>query len=112
VLAALLLAGAVVTDSRAAGPWRADATNTEGWLDMSPAERVEHQRRMRGFSSFEECATYQSTQRRRVRERAGHGAPPKPGREGRASAPARDPRPSTPASADGCHQLRAQGRWR
>jgi hypothetical protein len=115
-MAALLLAATGLGDSHAAGPWRADASNTAGWLEMSPAERVEHQRRLRSFGSFEECTAYETAQRRRVRERAsgGRGAPassPPPRSQPR---PAASP-PSAAASApgaEGCEQLRAQGRWR
>lgn len=94
-LAALLLATWGPSGSHAAGPWRADATNTEGWRDMSPAERVEHQRRMRSFASLEECAAYQAAQRQRVRHRGG--------REGRPTPP--------PPLADGCEQLHRRGHW-
>jgi hypothetical protein len=92
VVALLLTAAA---EAWAEGPWRADASNTAGWLSMSPTERVEHQRRMRGFRSLGECAAYQDAQHRRWRE---HGK--------RAEAP----RSEVPA--DGCAQLRARGQLR
>ncbi len=61
----------------AAGPWRASAQNTEGWQYMSPNERIEYQRRMRGFQTYEQCSDYQAQHGLRIRERAGQakGAP-------------------------------------
>ncbi|MDD3353571.1 hypothetical protein [Zoogloea sp.] len=41
-----------------AGPWRADAGTVRGWALMSPAERIEHQRRLRSFTHEAECRAY------------------------------------------------------
>lgn len=113
-IAAILLAAAGSTGSHAAGPWRADAGNTEGWREMSPAERVEHQRRLRASGSYQECEAYQSAQRRRVRERAGRGASAPVAPAARATPP-RQPASAAhgiaPAGSDGCRQLQAQGHW-
>lgn len=43
-----------------AGPWRAAPHNTSGWYYMTPDERIEHQRRMRSFRTYEECKAYQA----------------------------------------------------
>lgn len=113
-LVAVLLGAVGSTGSLAAGLWRADAGNTEGWREMSPAERVEHQRRMRGAGSYQECEAYQSAQRRRVRERAGRGASAPVAPAARATPP-RQPASAAhgiaPAGSDGCRQLQAQGHW-
>lgn len=79
--------------SWARGPWRAADTNTAGWRFMSPEERVEHQRRMRGFETFEACASYQAEHHAHMAERAR-----------RAGTTLRHGRPGA------CEQLRAQGR--
>ncbi len=98
----LALAGALTLAAAAAGgsawargPWRADAANTAGWALMDPDERVEHQRRLRGLHSLEECRRHDAAHRRAMAERArraGHAlaAPPE----------------------DACAQLRAHGRLR
>ena len=89
---ACVLAGMPVGASWARGPWRAGAGNTPGWHLMSPDERVEYQRHMRGFDDARGCAAYQAEHRARMAERARkHGA-------------------ALPQDiADGCEQLRRQG---
>lgn len=77
----------------AAGPWRADAQNSAGWQFMTPAERVEHQRRMRSFSSLDECKAYQAEHHEKMAERA------------RSAGIQLRPRDDS-----GCAQLRARGR--
>lgn len=67
---ALALALAPLADAIAAGPWRASADNTSGWSFMTPDERIEHQRRMRGFKTYEECAVYQAQHHAYLQERA------------------------------------------
>ncbi len=54
----------------ASGPWHAAGQNTAGWQYMTPDERVEHQRRMRGFNSLAECRAYQEAHHQRMAERA------------------------------------------
>lgn len=41
-----------------AGPWRAAEGNVVGWQLMTPDERIEHQRRLRGFDDYGECVAY------------------------------------------------------
>lgn len=77
----------------AAGPWRADAQNSAGWQFMTPAERVEHQRRMRTFSTLDECKAYQAEHHEKMAQRArGAGIQLRPRED------------------SGCAQLRARGR--
>jgi hypothetical protein len=88
-----LVAGLPVGACWADGPWRAGAGNTPGWHLMNPDERVEYQRRMRGFDDAAACESYQAEHRARMAERARQrGAGLSQGR------------------ADGCEQLRRQGR--
>lgn len=54
----------------ATGPWRASEQNSYGWQFMTPQERVEHQRKLRSFSSYAECKTYQAQIHERMAERA------------------------------------------
>jgi hypothetical protein len=64
----LLLCGMDV--SHAAGPWRASPSNTRGWQLMTPAERVEHQARVRGFTAYEACEAYRTQHHALMAERA------------------------------------------
>ncbi len=57
-------------DALAQGPWRATRDNTPGWQWLTPAERIEHQARIRGFSDYETCALYRREHRQLVSERA------------------------------------------
>ena len=77
----------------AAGPWRAAEQNSYGWQFMTPDERVEHQRRMRGFDSYEECKSYQVEHHAQMAERARQAGVV-----------------LTPKSHSGCDQLRTRGR--
>lgn len=54
----------------AVGPWHAAGPNTTGWQFMTPDERIEHQRRMRSFGSYEECSAYQAEHHALMAERA------------------------------------------
>jgi hypothetical protein len=65
VLSMLLLTGAL-----ARGPWRASETNTRGWQFMTPEERIEHQAKVRGFGTYEECRAYQVEHHRLMEARA------------------------------------------
>lgn len=87
-----LLAGVPLDASCARGPWRAGAGNTPGWQLMSPDERVEYQRRMRGFDDARGCADYQAEHRARMAERVRKRGTELP-----------------QGVADGCEQLRKQG---
>lgn len=90
---ALFVALILQSNIAAAGPWRATESNSYGWQFMTPKERVEHQRRMRSFSSYEECKAYQAEHHASMAERA------------RQSGVA-----LTPKAQAGCDQLRANGR--
>lgn len=57
-------------DALAQGPWRATRDNTPGWQWLTPAERIEHQARIRGFSDYETCALYRREHRQLISERA------------------------------------------
>ncbi|WP_442809134.1 hypothetical protein [Trinickia soli] len=91
ILIALLLVAPF--SNAAAGPWYAASPNTYGWRFMTPEEREEHQRRMRSFTSYEECKAYQAEHHALMAERA---------RKARALL--------KPHADSGCEQLRAQGR--
>lgn len=67
-LAGLLLTLAAATAH--AGPWRADPDNSRGWELMSPAERIEHQRRLRSFTDYEACRAYQQAHHAQMEARA------------------------------------------
>lgn len=54
VAAALALASALAP----AGPWRASERNSPGWRWLSPAERLDHQRRLRALQTLVECRQY------------------------------------------------------
>lgn len=68
VAAILLLASDGLSFAR--GPWHANASNTPGWQLMTPQERLEHQARMRGFTNYDECRTYQLSHHELMEERA------------------------------------------
>ncbi len=68
LLPVLLLA--LAAPPAAGGPWRASETNTRGWQLMTQEERIEHQARIRGFRSYDECRSYQLAHHRLMEERA------------------------------------------
>lgn len=68
LLMACLLAACA--SSLARGPWRASDQNTSGWDLMSPEERIEHQARIRGFKSYDECQAYRREHHQAMEERA------------------------------------------
>lgn len=57
-------------DALAQGPWHAARRNTYGWQFMTPNERIEHQRLMRSFTSYQECEAYQQERHVEMVERA------------------------------------------
>lgn len=67
---ALILNFVLVSGAWASGPWHAAGQNTAGWQFMTPDERIEHQRRMRSFESYEECRSYQAEHHALMAERA------------------------------------------
>ena len=68
VLAAIGLL--LAAEAGARGPWRASAENTRGWQFMTPQERIEHQSRVRGFTTLEECRAYQRGHHKLMEDRA------------------------------------------
>lgn len=68
-LLAALVIGGVSASAGALGPWRATPENTPGWKVMTPAERIEYQRRMRALESLADCRAFQAEHRARVLER-------------------------------------------
>ena len=68
LFSSLLLAAAFAAEAR--GPWRAGEDNTRGWQLMTPEERIEHQARVRGFKTLDECRTYQQEHHREMEQRA------------------------------------------
>lgn len=54
----------------ARGPWRASEGNTSGWALMTPEERIEHQTRIRGFTTLDACAQYRDEHHREMAARA------------------------------------------
>jgi len=68
LLGLLLLSLASPAEER--GPWRASERNTRGWQLMTPEERVEHQARIRGFRTYQECRDYQARHHQLMKERA------------------------------------------
>lgn len=66
----LALALVAVLPAALSGPWHAASPNTYGWQFMTPEEREEHQRRMRSFTSYDECRRYQAEHHALMVERA------------------------------------------
>jgi hypothetical protein len=64
----LLLSLAAAAQAR--GPVRASEGNTRGWQLMTPEERIEHQSRIRGFKTYEECRSYQVAHHQLMEERS------------------------------------------
>ncbi|HEU4344278.1 MAG TPA: hypothetical protein VFU31_22190 [Candidatus Binatia bacterium] len=60
----------LVGSLQALGPWRASETNTRGWQFMTPEERIEHQAKVRGFRTYEECRAYQMEHHQLMEARA------------------------------------------
>lgn len=89
LLAVVLVLPAMV----AAGPWRASEENVRGWQFMTPEERIEHQRRLRSFQTYEECKAYQQQHHARMQERARQAGVV-----------------LTPREQSACDQMRARGR--
>jgi hypothetical protein len=67
---ALVIGLLLVNTASARGPWRASEANTRGWQLMTPEERIEHQSRIRGFTTLEECRSYQLSHHQLMEERA------------------------------------------
>ena len=56
--------------AEARGPWRASEGNSAGWQFMSPEERIEHQARIRGFRTYDDCQAYRQQHHALMEERA------------------------------------------
>jgi len=72
VLAATL-AGVILSTSGLAlarGSWAANQGNTWAWQLMTPAERTEHQTKMRSFKTYDECKAYQQEHHTQMEARA------------------------------------------
>ncbi|BCB27342.1 hypothetical protein SKTS_22280 [Sulfurimicrobium lacus] len=70
---AAALAGVILSTSGLAlarGPWAANKGNTWAWQLMTPAERTEHQTKMRSFKTYDECKAYQEEHYKQMEERA------------------------------------------
>lgn len=65
-LAASLAAGSAL----ARGPWAVNQGNTWGWQFMTAEERTEHQTKMRGFKTYDECKAYQQEHHTQMEARA------------------------------------------
>lgn len=79
--------------SALAGPWRAAEHNVYGWQLMSADERIEHQRRLRGFDSYLACRAYLVTHHAEMEARARRAGVV-----------------LTPRAQSACDQLRNRGR--
>ena len=77
----------------ARGPWSANKGNTVSWQLMTPAERSEHQTKMRSFKTYAECTAYQDEHHKLMEARA---------KEKSVTLPAMD-------SRYGCDNLKARG---
>lgn len=88
-LTTVLAAGSVFAQGR----WAADDGNTRGWQLMTAQERVEHQNKMRSFTTYDECKTYQQEQHQAMEARA------------------KEKGVTLPAAGDGygCDNMRARG---
>ncbi len=56
LLILIVFCGCVASVS--AGPWRASEDNVYGWQLMAPDERIEHQRQLRSFDTYDACKQY------------------------------------------------------
>ena len=88
-LAVALAAGPAL----ARGPLGANSGNTWGWQLMTPQERVEHQNKMRSFTTYDECKAYQEAHHQAMEARA---------KEKGVTLP-------TTAGGYGCDNMRARG---
>jgi hypothetical protein len=79
VLLWMIAGGLAAAAAEAGGPWRASDGNTRGWQLMTPAERLDHQARIRGFATLEECRAYQQEHHRQMEARARQRGLPLPG---------------------------------
>jgi hypothetical protein len=72
-LASLLATGAFAAGGQGQGGgqgWRVTKSNTMGYSLMTPAERAEHQAKMRSFKTYDECIAYTTEHHKMMEERA------------------------------------------
>jgi hypothetical protein len=50
--------------------WSGNQRNTPGWQLMTPAERTEHQNKLRSFKDFDSCKAYADSHHNLMAERA------------------------------------------
>ncbi len=50
--------------------WAGNQGNTAGWQLMTPAERTEHQAKLRSFTEYEACKEYVDGHHKQMEERA------------------------------------------
>jgi hypothetical protein len=67
---ALLMLTLLLCIAAQARPWHAGAHNSPGWRYMTPHERVEHQRRLRSFTTVADCKAYLQQHHAQMAERA------------------------------------------
>ncbi len=68
--ALVLVLSAPVFAQGQGGGWRATKYNTMGYSLMTPAERAEHQAKMRSFKTYDECVAYTAEHHKLMEERA------------------------------------------
>lgn len=66
------LVAALLASSAMAGPgrWNSNKGNTYGWQLMTPAERTDHQAKMRSFTEYNICKEYVEEHHKLMEERA------------------------------------------
>ena len=50
--------------------WQGNQKNTAGWQLMTPAERTEHQTKLRNFTEYAACKEYVAEHHKQMEERA------------------------------------------
>ena len=71
VIIIILVAALFASTAMAKGwRWQGNQTNTYGWQLMTPAERTEHQTKLRGFTDYNVCKEYIDEHHKKMEERA------------------------------------------
>jgi hypothetical protein len=52
------------------GGWKWNSSNVPGWQMMTPEERKEHQDKMHGMKTYDECKGYHEAHRKLMEQRA------------------------------------------
>lgn len=50
--------------------WKWNSSTVPGWQLMTPAERTEHQNKMRSMKTYDECKAYHEEHRKLMEQRA------------------------------------------